>query len=78
MTYIDFKEFPHGACGDTCDLLGRCLEELGLTGWVFVFARRGERTHAWLERDGVIVDITTDQFDDAKCSVIMTTYDSWH
>ena len=49
-----------------------------MTGWDYVSARRGERTHAWLERDGVIVDITADQFDDAKCSVIVTTDDSWH
>lgn len=79
LTYIVFKDFPHGACGDTCDLLGRCLEEHGLTGWAYVSAQRGERTHAWLEKkNGVIVDITADQFDDAECSVIVTTDDSWH
>jgi hypothetical protein len=44
----------------------------------YVSARRGERTHAWLEKDGVIVDITADQFDDAECPVMVTADDSWH
>lgn len=78
LTYIVFKEFPLGACGDTCDLLGRCLGEHGLQGWTYVSARRGERTHAWLEKDGVILDITADQFDDVDSPVLVTRDDTWH
>ncbi len=77
LTYIVFKEFPHGACGDTCDLLGRYLGDHGLPEWEYVSARRGTRTHAWLEKDGVIVDITADQFDDIDTPVMVTRDNTW-
>jgi len=39
---------------------------------------RNGPTHAWIERDGVIVDITADQFDDVEQAVIVTADRTWH
>lgn len=69
---VGFEAFPAGACGDTSLLLGRFLRECGLGDWNYVSAVRREQSaagwptmmsHAWLECDGVIVDITSDQFE---------------
>lgn len=78
LTYVVFKNFPHGACGDTCDLLGRFYAQMGIGGWEYVSGRFDQQTHAWLEKDGWIVDITADQFDDAPDSVLVTNDRSWH
>ncbi|MBC2932935.1 hypothetical protein [Nocardioides sp. zg-1228] len=36
------------------------------------------RTHAWLEQDDVIIDITAYQFDDIDEPIIVTTDRTWH
>lgn len=36
------------------------------------------RSHAWLERDGVIVDITADQFDEGLPPVLVVEVSVWH
>jgi len=62
----NFKKFPRGACGVTCLLLAKWLEENGEGDFYYVSGRRGKgkgvHSHAWLERNGTIVDITADQF----------------
>ena len=78
--YITLKDFPNGACGDASYLLAKFLKENGCGNFEYVL---GERTvdfhsHAWLEKNGVIVDITADQFDDKDCHVLVTTDKSWH
>src|SRR5690606_14776331 len=35
-------------------------------------------SHAWLYRDGLIVDITADQFPEVVSKVIVTTDSPWH
>jgi hypothetical protein len=35
-------------------------------------------THAWVERDGLIIDITADQFVDVAEPVLLTTDRTWH
>lgn len=35
-------------------------------------------SHAWLQLNGVIVDITADQFPDFNAKVIVTTKSDWH
>ncbi len=35
-------------------------------------------THAWVERYGLIVDITADQFPDVSEPVVLTTNRTWH
>ena len=55
--------FPSGCCGNASLLLGAYLHECGLGDFQYICGMRGEQSHAWLEKDGLIVDITSDQFD---------------
>ena len=62
----EFSGFPNGCCGDTCYLLEQWLTENGESGFKR-FCGTGTRehphqTHAWLERGGLIVDITRGQY----------------
>jgi len=47
-------------------LLAQYFRDLGLGEWEYVSGIRSsdEQSHAWLEKDGWIVDMTADQFDD--------------
>lgn len=56
------REFPAGACGDASLLLAQFLEDLGFRGATYVAGLRDRYTHAWLELEDLIVDITVDQF----------------
>ena len=38
----------------------------------------GRHSHAWLEADGVIVDITADQFPEVDDKIIVTSHSDWH
>ncbi len=78
LTYIAFKDFPFGSCGDASDVLGRFLSENGSPGWIYVCGNRDDRTHAWLEKEGVSADITADQFEDAPRPVIVALDSAWH
>lgn len=49
-----------------------------------VHGERGSRrkgdwgTHAWLQRNDLIIDITADQFDDVKIPVVVAKNPSWY
>jgi hypothetical protein len=81
---IEFEEFPHGSCGAVAEILGKYLGDCGLGDFRYVSGwrhRPGEdrgRSHAWLRQDGVIVDITADQFGETYGPVVVTTDSSWH
>lgn len=67
------KTFPEGACGDASLLLARYFEENGCGSFYYMSAKsiNDEGTHAWLERDGLIVDITAaEQFDEIDNMII--------
>jgi hypothetical protein len=74
--------FPSGWCQDTSRALGKLLKDRGEVGFMLVFGRRPydhRKTHVWLERAGVIVDITADQFSrEISSPIIVTTDRSWH
>ncbi|MFF5085039.1 hypothetical protein ACFY36_49045 [Actinoplanes sp. NPDC000266] len=72
--------FPHGSCGDTCELLGQFLIDSGLGEWRFSAGVRNHSlaTHAWLEQDGLILDITADQFPEIDEPVLLTRDRVWH
>ena len=56
-------EFPLGSCGDVCEILAEHLKEFGFGLFDYVMGINDiGKTHAWLEQDGVIIDITADQF----------------
>lgn len=75
---IMFELFPRGCCGPTSELLGRCLIELGFANVKYIAAERPDHTgsHAWIDVDGVIVDITADQF--GEPGVIVSRVSPWH
>jgi hypothetical protein len=82
--------FPTGWCQDTSRVLGKLLQNLGEVRFKLVFGKRelvidaatgrcSEPTHVWLERDGMIIDITADQFsEEISDPVVVTTDRSWH
>jgi hypothetical protein len=72
------KLFPSGACGDASLLLGEYLFSLGFGEFEYVVGVRSERSHAWLEMNDMIIDITSDQFEEVEEPVIVTTKRTWH
>lgn len=74
--------FPNGWCDDCSRVLGVLLREQGESGFERVVGRRGEhleKSHVWLRRGDLIVDITADQFqDEITASVMVTTDHVWH
>lgn len=81
LEWVAFRDFPNGACGDTCELLGEYLRDCSFGDWLYVSGSgnsSGElSTHAWLEREGINVDITGDQFDECDEPVVVTTSPLW-
>jgi hypothetical protein len=75
---FNFKEFPHGSCGDTCLMLGSYLDESGFGFFDYVCGIRNECSHAWLEKNGIIVDITADQFVDCDIEVYVGQKNSFY
>jgi hypothetical protein len=78
------QDFPVGACGDAVPLLGTYLAEQGFGTFMYALGLRAcdginrEHSHAWLEADGIIIDITADQFPEVHRKVIVTTRSDWH
>ena len=70
--------FPRGACGEASRLLATYLREHGRGEFEYCFGLRPGKSHAWLRRDELIVDITADQFEDQDCPVIVTRNQAWH
>ncbi|HEY2012884.1 MAG TPA: hypothetical protein VGH38_05250 [Bryobacteraceae bacterium] len=73
-------DFPRGVCGAVCFLLGHYLMENGFPGAEYVNGIRGadRQSHAWIETDGMIVDITADQFSEIAEGVIVTSERGWY
>jgi hypothetical protein len=78
--FITLQRFPNGACGDASYLLAKYFEEQGCGQFEYVLGERrpNYRSHAWLENNGVIVDITADQFEGIDNPVMITTDRAWH
>jgi hypothetical protein len=80
------EHFPRGSCGLMTTLLGNFLNHLGLGLFENVCGERGEEfgpaddwtSHAWLAKDGLIVDVTADQFHDCEDEVIVTSDSQLH
>lgn len=65
---ITFKSFPRGSCGDTSLILGAWLEDNEYPEFEYTLGTISKSSgqlssHAWLEKNSLIVDITADQFD---------------
>lgn len=78
--FISLQDFPAGACGDASYLLARYLKEKGCGEFDYVAGVRWPNfcSHAWLEKDGIIVDITADQFEEIEDEVLVTFDNYWH
>jgi hypothetical protein len=77
--------FPKACCGDTSNLLAAYLAEHGFHDFTYVmgyFKKSGGPSHAWLDGNGLIIDITSDQFSDrvpkALGPVYVSTKRDWH
>jgi hypothetical protein len=81
---IAFKAFPEGSCLDASLLLAKYLGSKGESGFFLVSAERGTqekndwKSHAWLRRGKIIIDITADQFKDAPEPVIVSNASAFH
>lgn len=81
---VTMQSFPIGSCGDATPLLGTFLAQQGLGTFMYVLGERdhnginGRHSHAWLEDNGIIVDITADQFAEIDQKVIVTAHSEWH
>jgi len=80
-----FSDYPSGCCGDTSNLLLQFLYDNGIKSeyvngsfYEDVGDHCRERSHAWLEIEDYIVDITADQFDDVSEKAFVTQDKSWH
>jgi hypothetical protein len=73
-----FQDFPTGACGDATLLLGKYLEQNGFGNFDYVFGAQAGKTHAWLQKADLFVDITADQFADNDHRVIVEYASAWH
>jgi hypothetical protein len=72
--------FPKGACGHASRLLGQYFRDGGLGEWDLVSAWTEDhmKTHAWLLPDGLLVDITADQFPGVAEPVVVARASAWH
>lgn len=75
---VYFGDFPLGACGSACCFLSQWLESKGLAGIRYIWGERAGRSHAWLEVNDCIVDITADQFSDGPAPVFVGCDRSFH
>lgn len=71
--------FPDGCCGVAASILGHHFLTLGLPQVRRVSGLRDDnQSHAWVEVENWIVDITADQFEDVSDRVIVTSDRTWH
>jgi hypothetical protein len=73
--------FPVDCCLATSWMLGHHLRRLGIGEEIrYAWGERGEDTHGWLVVDGMIVDLTADQFEDEDRAVIVLPQGEspWH
>src|SRR5690348_16308260 len=73
-----FQDFPAGSCGDTTLLLAKFLEQNGFGHFDYVFGAQEGKTHAWLQKARLVIDITADQFADVDQPVIVEYGSAWH
>jgi hypothetical protein len=82
---ITLREFPVGSCGDASLLLGTYLIELGENPFDYMLGDTTDNhadsswsSHAWIQREDLIIDITADQFSEIHKEVIVSTVSEWH
>lgn len=75
-----FKNFPSACCGDASQLLASFLIDSGHKRFALISGLRFDddrpTSHAWLEHNKFIIDITIDQFMDTDIYIISDH--TWH
>lgn len=74
---MHIRDFPRGCCGITSELLGDYLNTLEMGEFQYVSSARDGASHAWLEVDGLVVDITSDQFAE-RPRIYVDRSDTWY
>ncbi|MCD1645727.1 hypothetical protein [Marinobacter adhaerens] len=78
------EDFPRGCCSDSALMLGTYLSDIGLGDFKLVVGERGcfddndWFSHAWLEQENLIVDITGSQFGEESNEITITINSVWH
>ena len=79
---VRLREFPLGSCFIASVLLGKYLCYHGISTKIISASMpkdpKYNQTHAWLEYEDLIIDITADQFDEQIESVIFEKPKSFH
>ena len=79
--HITLHRFPVGSCGVASEILAQVLRKRWPEAKLMLVRgelRRGGElwSHAWLELDGITIDITADQF--GREPVIVARESAWH
>ena len=74
---MHIRGFPRGCCGIISEHMGDYLNTVGIGKFFYVCGMKDGASHAWLEVDGLIVDITVDQFS-GRPSIYVDTPDAWY
>lgn len=72
-----FSRFPNGCCGDTSELLAKYFDDNGIRV-EYVWGMHGNQSHAWIEYNDYVVDITSDQFSDIDERVVIKKDKQWY
>lgn len=73
-----FGNFPSGSCGSTASIIAEYLINKGIENIEYVCGVRNNDSHAWLEINGMIIDITGDQFVDGVDGVFISSNRDFH
>ncbi|MBK5417719.1 hypothetical protein JFV26_27255 [Pseudomonas sp. TH31] len=74
---MHIEGFPSGCCGIISELMGDHLNSLEIGEFYYVSSMLDGASHAWLEVDGLVVDITADQFP-GRPGVYVDRPDDWY
>ena len=73
-----FKRFPRACCGDASNLLAKYLMVQHGIETTYVCGWHEGQSHAWLEYNSLIIDITADQFEEVSENALVTTDKTFH
>ena len=77
--HVVMKNFPKGSCGVASLLLAEYFKRLDSDDvFDYVCGWRGDWSHAWLETNDYIIDVTAHQFQDYSDSFVQSKESVWH
>ena len=75
------KYFPRGCCQEMANTLGEYLHIKGYGVWNYTWGVMRDnyvKTHGWLQKDGIVCDISLDQFGKNYPSVYVGDIHTYH